>query len=632
MKKRYFLVFVLITVTTLCYSQNSSTKKADKHFDRFEYAEAIKEYEGIVKRGNDDAYVQHRLAEAYYNIYDTKGAEKYYGKYLETAGTASAEAYFRYAEMLKVNKRFKESNQAMDVFSAKFPGDSRVTEYKNNPGYLDKLLSNNSNYVLGSKATGSTESSDFGVYEKGDKIYFVSTRNVARKNYAWNQQPTLDIYVADKAANDLNSAILLPGEVNTKYHEGTIAISPDGKTMYFTRNDYSDGDYGKNSQGIGQLKLYTAQLAGNNWGNVKEVPFNSSEYSTAHPALSADGSTLYFSSDRPGGFGMSDLYKVTVNGNGSFGNPVNLGPSINTPGKESFPHVDNQGNLYFSSNGHLGLGGLDVFCIKSGKTALADVKNMGQPINSAADDFAFTYDSTSKTGYVSTNRGSSEGLIANDATYTVKELSSDLDLFVKVINSENGTFIANAEVTVYEDARQKLTGQRTNMEGLTNFTLPGGKRYDFTAQAAGYQSGTASIKEHNGSTGTVVIELDPIQKMITDDQVVLYPILFEYGKADITAEGAMELDRLVAVMKKHLTMETFVRSHTDTRGEEAFNLDLSRRRARSTVQYMMSKGIEAGRISGEGYGESDPKIACGSNCTEEEHQLNRRSEFRIVKK
>lgn len=632
MKKTYYILTLLLLVGTVVSAQSGDTKKADKHFDRLEYVEAIEAYEELVSKGKDDAYTHLRLAEAYYNVYNSKNAEKYYGMYLAEVDNAPADVHVRYAEMLKANKKYEQSNQAMDAFASKYPQDIRAIEYRNNPNYLDQLLNKKTKYTTAIVESLNTGNSDFGVYEKGDKVYFVSARNEARKNYGWNQQPTLDIYVADKVADDFSEAKLLLGEVNTKYHEGTIAISPDGNTMYFTRNDYTDGDYEKSSNGIGQLKLYSAKLVNGAWENVQEVSFSNSEYSTGHPTLSPDGNTLYFSSDMPGGFGMSDLYKVTVNTDGTFGKPVNLGSNINTPGKESFPFIDQEGTLYFSSDGHLGMGGLDVFSIEAGKTSLEDVKNMGQPINSTGDDFAFSYNRTAKTGYVSSNRASADALVANDEIYRVEEVESQLHLIVKVIDSESGAFIANTDVEVYNDAAMKLVEKQTNASGLTDFNLPGETKYKLQVNAKAYESSSAEVDENQEGELSITIELDPIERIITDEEVILNPILFEYNKAKITPEGAMELDRLVAVMKKHENMVIFVQSHTDNRGNDKYNLELSERRAQSTVQYVVSKGIDKSRISGQGFGESNPKEDCGTGCTEEQHRTNRRSEFKIVKR
>lgn len=632
MKNTYYIFTLLLFVTSFSIAQNKDTKKADKHYDRLEYVEAIDDYEKLVEKGKADAYVYQRLADSYYNVYNTKKAETYYKLYISEEPTANEDVYFRYAEMLKANEKYAESNQIMKDFANRYPNDTRAKEFKNNPNYLNNIRNEKTMYTVNSLATLNTDNSDFGAYERDGKVYFVSARNESRKNYAWNDQPTLDVYMVNKVADDFDEPALISGEVNSKYHEGTIAISPDGNTIYFTRNDYTDGDYEKSSDGIGQLKLYMATLINGEWDDVQELPFNDSEYSTGHPALSQDGKTLYFSSDMPGGFGMSDLYKVTVNGDGTFGEPQNLGANINTKGRESFPFVDDEGTLSFSSDGHLGLGGLDIFYIDAGKSSLSDVKNMGQPVNSAGDDFAYSYNKANKTGYLSSNRGSSDMLVANDEIFRVGVIEiKELDLIVKVINSETGELIENADVTVYSDKEVQVATQQTNEEATAKFMLPGEKNYAVQVNADAYESNSASVSETDGEKVSIVVELDPIEKIITPEEVVLNPIYFEFDKSNITPEGAMELDRLVGVMNKHQELEIFVRAHTDSRGPDNYNLDLSKRRAQSTVEYIVSKGIDDSRISGEGFGENEPKVECGGNCSEEQYQENRRSEFKIMK-
>jgi len=633
MKNTYYIFTLLLLVTSFSIAQNKDTKKADKHYDRLEYVEAIKDYEKLVEKGKADAYVYQQLADSYYHIYNTKKAETYYGLYIAEEPNANEDTYFRYAEMLKANEKYSESNQVMNDFANRYPQDNRAKEFKNNPNYLNRIRNEKTMYTVNALPTLNTEKSDFGAYERENVVYFVSARNKSRKNYAWNDQPTLDIYMTNKVADDFDEPTLISGEVNSKYHEGTIAISPDGNTIYFTRNDYTDGDYEKSSEGIGQLKLYMATLINEKWDDVQELPFNNSEYSTGHPALSEDGKTLYFSSDMPGGYGMSDLYKVSVNGDGTFGEPQNLGGNINTKGRDSFPFIDDEGTLYFSSDGHLGLGGLDIFYIDAGKSSLADVKNMGQPVNSTGDDFAYTYNKANKAGYLSSNRGSVDMLVANDEIYRVGVIEiKELDLIVKVINSETGELIEDAEVIIYNEDEVQVATQQTNEDAEAEFTLPGEKNYDIQVNADEYESNSASVSETDGEEVSLTIELDPIKPIITPEEVVLNPIYFEFDKSNITAEGAMELDRLVAVMKKHETMEIFVRAHTDKRGADNYNLDLSKRRAKSTVEYVVSKGIDASRISGEGFGETQPKVECGSNCSEEQYQENRRSEFKITKR
>lgn len=633
MKNTYYIFTLLLLVSSLSVAQNKKTKKADKHYDRLEYVEAVEDYEKLVKKGNADAYVYQRLADSYYNISNTKKAETYYKLYLAEDPDANEDTYFRYAEMLKANGNYNESNKVMNNFASRYPRDTRAKEFKNNPNYLDQIRNEKTMYTVNALGTLNAENSDFGAYEKDGKVYFVSARNKSRRNYAWNDQPTLDVYMANKVADDFDEPTLIEGDVNSKYHEGTIAISPDGNTMYFTRNDYTDGDYEESSDGIGQLKLYKSSLINDKWDDVQELSFNDSEYSTGHPALSQDGRTLYFSSDMPGGFGMSDLYKVAINEDGSFGEPKNLGAHINTKGRDSFPFIDDEGTLYFSSDGHLGLGGLDVFYIDAGNISLEDVKNMGQPVNSKGDDFAYSYNKTNKAGYLSSNRGSEDMLVPNDDIYRVGVIEiKELDLIVKVIDSETGDLIEGADVTIYNENQIQAASKLTNEDATAEFMLSGEKNFTIQINADEYESNSASVSENDGEKVSLVVELDPIEKMITPEEVVLNPIYFEFDKSNITPEGAMELDRLVAVMKKHETMEIFVKAHTDSRGANSYNLNLSEMRAQSTVKYVVLKGIDAARISGEGFGENEPKIKCGSNCSEEQHQENRRSEFKITKK
>jgi outer membrane protein OmpA-like peptidoglycan-associated protein len=625
MRKIYYL-FILgfMGSMTMGFAQNYDAKKADKYFERLQYVKAADKYLDIVEDGDADAYVYGRLAKSYYNLYNTKEAERYYKLYLETAEDASADEYYNYAQMLKANKKYDLAQKAMQDFAQKFPRDGRARSFMANPNYMQDLLSKQPAYEMMALENLNSELSDFGAYEFNNQLYFVSSRNKSRKDYGWNKQPTLDVYVATKMAGEYTEASLLPGDVNSKYHEGTVSITPDGQTMYFTRNDYYDGDYEKDSTGINQLKVFKATLLEGEWADVQPLPFNNSNYSTGHTALSPDGRTLYFSSDMPGGEGQSDLYKVSINEDGTFGSPQNLGTAINTSGRESFPFVDENGTLYFSSDGHLGVGGLDVFKYENGQ-----VINIGKPINSEGDDFAFAYYPSKEYGFVSSNRGEVLENIANDNIYMFKDIIRDLELMVHVINMETGESIANAEVAVYNQAEEKLKSAGTNAKGNAKFVLSSQEDYTVQVNAEDYESNSAAVTSVEGPK-KITIELTPIKPMIQEEEIVLNPIYFEFDKSAITKEGAYELDRLVAIMKKHDSLKIFVRAHTDKRGSEAYNLQLSQARAKSTVQYVIDQGIDASRIDGEGYGESQPKVEC-SPCTEEQYQENRRSEFKIVK-
>ncbi|WP_121666720.1 OmpA family protein [Mesonia aquimarina] len=635
MKKIYYIAsLLLLFMSGNSFAQSNATKKADKHYDRLEYVDAIEDYKKLVDKGDATPYVYHRLADSYYNLYNSQEAARYYSMYIDGASDASGEAYYRYAQMLKANANYEEANRAMQAFASRSPQDKRAQAFKSNQNYLSDILDKEAKFSV-ERLSLNTDFIDFGGYEKDGKLYFVSARNKSRRNYGWNDQPTLDVYVSTREGEEFTSPELLEGEVNTKFNEGTVAITPDGNTMYFTRNDYLDGDYEEDEQGVGQLKLFRARLVNGAWDDIQSVPFNSSAYSTGHPALSADGKTLYFSSDMPGGIGHSDLYKVSVSEDGSLGEPQNLGAGINTEGRDSFPYIDEEGTLYFSSDGQLGIGGLDVFYAKAKGSNFGEVNNIGQPINSNGDDFAFTFSTSAKKGYVSSNRGglAEDAQTANDNIYRVVQLEpiEEIDIMVKVINAETGAPITQAEVLNYNEAKTQVGKKQTNREGQAAFQgLRVDKAYSLQANATGYKSGLAQVSpEERGEVG-VTIELSPIKPIIKKEEIVLNPILFDFDKATIRSQAALELDKLVGVMKKHPEMEIKVEAHTDKRGSAEYNQKLSERRAKSTVGYVVSQGIDKSRISWEAFGESKPKVEC-DNCSEEQYQENRRSVFRIIR-
>ena len=635
MRKIYYIVTIALFISSFCLqAQNKHTKKADKYFNELKYVKAAEQYEDIVSDGDADAYVYKQLADTYYYLYNTSEAAKYYEMYIDEAESADPEAYFRYAQMLKANENYEESNKAMATFAEMMPNDERAKSYNNNKNYLNDLLSYTPRFTVEELEGINTELSDFGMYEFDGNVYFVSARNQSRKNYGWNKQPTLDIYVSKKMQDSIFEPELLEGDVNSKYHEGTISITPDGQTMYFTRNDYTDGDYEADSLGVGQLKIYKATLLNGKWDDVQPLPFSNSEFSSGHTALSPDGKTLYFSSEMNGGSGMSDLYKVSINEDGTFGEPVNLGSQINTPGKESFPFVDSEGTLYFSSDGHLGLGGLDVFYAKADGNGFGEVKNIGKPVNSSGDDFAYNYNTESKEGYVSSNRGGVAENVANDNIYKVVQIIplDELMLSVNVVDSETDQAIEGAEVVVYNtNTEEQVATANTTSEGIVEFTLPEGVAYDVQVNADDYESNSEAISEDEIGDLELTIALDPV-KEVKPNNIDLNPIYFEYDKSDITSEAAFELDKIVETLNKYPDMDILVESHTDVRGSDSYNQQLSERRAQSTVDYLVEQGISEDRISSNGLGESKPKIDCGENCSDEDHQTNRRSEFTLALK
>ncbi|WP_026450938.1 OmpA family protein [Aequorivita capsosiphonis] len=629
MNKIYTILLLIAVSTSMITAQNRNTKKADQYYDRLQYTDATAAYEKLLNEGEKNTYVYVRLANSYYFINDTKNAERFYEKAINDEGITS-ETVYNYAQSLKANGKFEMYNKWMKIFASMIPSDSRAMAFMENPNYLPKIMDSTAQrYFVTNLTELNSKFSDFGGTAFQNELYFSSARNETGKVYGWNEEPYLEIYTATiNADGSVKNAKLLKGDVNTKYHESTVAITPDGKRMYFDRNDYYGGKYKKNSAGINQLNIYYAENVNGAWKDIKSVSFNDNEYSNSHPALSPDGKTLYYTSNRPGGIGNSDIYKVSVNEDGSFGVPENLGEPVNTEGDEGFPYVDSDGTLYFSSNGHLGMGGLDVFAAKATDDGFGKPKNLGIGANSSADDFAFTYNPETKQGYVSSDRAGGKG---SDDIYKIGK--SDLcNLNVLVVDANTDMPISGSRIELYDEFENKLKSQTTETDGTTVLTVDCSQNHVVQAFMEGYESNSETVSSSEDDELNVRIALRPIGEIVDGNTVKLNPILFDFDKHNIKPQAAFELDKLVELMKKNPEMIIKVESFTDNRGSDSYNLGLSDRRAKSTVQYVISKGIAKDRISGKGFGENNPAVDCGANCTEAQHQENRRSEFTVMNK
>lgn len=627
--KNIFTLLCLVFIS-IGYSQNKNTKKADDLYNKLAYTDAAEAYQKLLKQGKGDRYVYEQLANCFYYINDTKKAESYYKRVVK-GKNVSPEAVYNYAQSLKANGDYSDYNEWMKEFSKMQPNDSRAVAFMQNPNYVPKIVEQVPLFEVKNLEDINTEYSEFGGIVVGKDFYFSSARNTSRKKYQWNEEPFLDIYKANTVGNTVKNATLLEGDVNTKYHEGNVAFSPDGKRMYFDRNDYLNGKYNKNQKGINQINLYYSEWVDNSWKGVYAVPFNSSEYSTGHPALSPDGNTLYFVSDRPGGKGDSDLYKVTIDAQGNFGTPQNLGDVINTEGKEVFPYIDAQGNLYFSSNGHQGLGGLDGFFAESSGANFIKPTNLGKGANSEADDFAFIYEANTKTGFMSSNRKGGKG---SDDIYLLTGIEPPCDVIVNVsvVNEYTNEPIFGARLDLYDGQENILSTKSTGEQGTGEIMAACDQDHIVQAFMRGYEPNSVTVAAMDKGTVNKTIKLRPIEAIIVDDKIELNPILFDYNKHNIKPQAAFELDKLIDLMKKYPNLKINVESHTDTKGNADYNRALSEKRAQSTVQYVISKGIDASRISGKGFGEDKPAVNCGDNCTEAQHQKNRRSEFIIIER
>lgn len=625
MSNKTYITFSLLLLLTVSYGQNSATAKADKLFESYQYVAAIEEYQKLAESKGANEYIYTQLAESYYNVFDSDNASKWYAK-ATAKGKAEAETYYRYAQTLKVLGKYAEANKQMDVFAKMMPNDDRAKEHLANPNYIPSLATNSKLFDVAETNIKSKGQSDFGALLSNDNtLYFASTRNSSNKTDKWNNQPYLDIYQSTRDDKGSFSEPTPVRELNTPFHDGPLTLSADGNTMFFARDGHSEGQYEKSKKSntkIGQQGIYKATKVAGKWTNVEALPFNSTSYSVTNPSLSKDGKTLYFASNMPGGLGESDIWKVAVEANG-YGKPENLGPNVNTADKENFPFIAEDNTLYFASLGRQGLGGFDVY--KTNLNGSDQAINLGKPVNSEKDDFSFSFNKNANIGYFSSNRN------GDDAIFSAAPLCK-AEAIVLVTNAKTKSPLANASVAILDLKGNVIATEKSNAEGKVSYPIECNLGYGLQVAAQNFETATSAVKAVKAGETVVEVALVPSSVIITDTEVILNPIYFEYDKSNITAQGAVELDKLVKVMQDNPSMVIFVKSHTDSKGSLNYNLNLSERRAQSTVQYLISKGITQGRISGKGFGSTEQKVKCGTNCTPEQDAQNRRSEFLIVKK
>ena len=620
--RNLYVTLSFVMVSGILSAQNQYTKTADKLFNRYEYVDAAKEYLKLAEGSKADNYIYKQLAESYYNVFNTKEAVKWYAKVVEQK--QDAETYYKYAQMLKAEGNFKEADKQMQQFAQLAPNDQRAKTFVSNPNYLPELKGQAKLYDI-AKSDISSDKTDFGaVLTNDNNVYFASARNTSKRSSNFNEEPYLDIYRATYNANGTISDAVAVDNLNTRWHDGPASITNDGNTMYYGSESFNEKEFtkdkAKNSK-FGKIYLYKATKEGDKWANSKPLPFNNKEYDVRNPSISKDGKTLYFSSNMPGGFGGEDIWKVSVNGD-EYGTLENLGAKVNTEANESFPFITDDNILFFSSNGKQGFGGLDVFKIDLNKGT--EAINVGEPVNTSKDDFAFTYNATKKVGFFSSNRDGVDNIYKADPVCNVQAL-------VRVKDAKTGKVIEGATVLLVDEKQKTVSNQTTALNGETLTGVLCNTAYSAQVSKQGYESGVFEVAKAENEQVVVEALLTPIMPIITEKEVILQPIFFEFNKSNITAEGAAELDKLVMVMNEYPNMVIFAKSHTDSRGSDKYNMNLSDRRAKSTVQYLISKGIAKDRISGQGFGESEPKVAC-KPCNEEQHSQNRRSEFLIVKK
>jgi len=647
MTKKYIIYTFLSLFVLVGYAQERKLSKADKKYDSYAYINAIEIYEEVAAEGYKSKELFEKLGNAYYFNANLIKASKWYGELFKLGEEVAPEYYFRYAQTLKAEKRYKESDEKMQEFNKLTGSDIRGNEFIKTRNYLDKIAGKSGRFRIENLGVNSKYSDFAPSFYLENNLVFSSARDTGiatRSNHKWNARPFLDLYGAEVADNgSLANVDKFSDKINTKYHESTTVFTKDGNTMYFTRNNYFNGKYKKDEKGINKLKIFRATREDDRWTNIEELPFNSDLYSVAHPALSIDEKKLYFASDMPGTFGQSDLYVVDINDDGTFGEPKNLGKGINTEGRENFPFISQDNELYFSSDGHVGLGGLDIFVLNL-DIEDSEIFNVGEPVNSPMDDFSFIINTKTKKGYFASNRDGGQG---DDDIYSFLETKAiqwtcEQEIVGVVKDDKTNEPIAGAHVQLYDESNNSIDGIFTNREGKFKFKsiLACNKIYFVRASKKEYNTGEQLMpKQEEGGLreATLLLEKEEVPFEIGDDLAVTLniPIIyFDFDKSNIRDDAAVELEKVVAVMKKYPTLKIDVRSHTDSRGGDAYNKKLSQRRNESTRAYIISRGIDESRLIGAGYGEERLVNKCsnGVKCSEEEHQLNRRSEFIVIEK
>ena len=645
MKRQLLLCLAIISfLSNSGFAQKAKIAAADKKYNSYAYIDAIQTYERLAEKGYQSVEMFEKLGNAYYFNSDFEKAVQSYEKLYQLQSELAPEYFYRYAQSLKATGKEKEAATILAKFENKSSDDSRSKRLKNNTDYLEDIKANVGIYTIENAGINS-KYSDYGSTIVDNKLIFTSARDTGRvgqRIHAWTGEHFTNLYAAGVNGELIPSnPVRYDANVNSKFHEATPVFTKDGNTMYFTRNNYLDGKKGKDANKVTLLKIYKATLVNNRWTNVTELPFNSNNFSTAHPALSPDEQTLYFVSDRPGTIGQSDLYKVAINSNGTYGEPINLGVEINTEGRETFPFVTKDNQLYFASDGHPGLGGLDVFTTKiNNDGSFGEVENDGAEVNSPKDDFGYYRDSEINKGFFSSNR---DGGLGSDDIYRFTSKDKCKQILKGIVtDSATGETLAGVQLILLNKQYKVIAETTSDALGYYAFDVNCRKTYHIRANKKDYTSKETKLRtpEVTGETKLdIQLESTICRVAVGDDLGKCFGIkmiYFDLDKSNIRKEAALDLAKILDVLIQNPTIKLDIRSHTDCRQTAKYNMVLSDRRAKATIAWLVSKGIDSSRLTGRGYGESQLINDCGceptnaSNCTEEQHQMNRRSEFIIT--
>ncbi|WP_299104968.1 OmpA family protein [uncultured Tenacibaculum sp.] len=619
----------LLLLSFISFSIFSQRKVADKFYKEYAYIKAAEFYRNAINRGDDGVDLLSKLADCYYNNSDSKQAVYWYKLASKReGGLVDNESIYRYAQSLRSVGDYKEAETWLKKLPESYVNTLNVNHEKLKTLHRDSVRISNMRI--------NTKNSDFGPYVHNGKFYFASAKNENGALYEWNNEPYLDLYqgkiIEDTQEKTIEDIIpVVSTKLNTGFHESSLTITKDGKTMYFTRNNLDEkNELEHNKEGTSHLKIFKAELVNGTWSNIQELPINSELHSNGHPALSPDEKTLYFVSDRPDGFGQADIYKVAILEDGTFGTPQNLGGKVNTSGKEMFPYIAKDNTLYFSSDGHKNLGLLDIYKVSLSENATSEAENLGAPFNSGYDDFGFFMNEGNRTGYFSSNRPEGKG---RDDIYSFKIVECFQYLKGKTFDKRTKELLPNTLVELI-DSTGKVVKRFVTQEDATYTFEVKCKNRKFTLRGTklDYKDDIQNTESTEERDQEILQDLY-LTPLIVGKEIVINPIFFDFNKWNIRPDAAYELEFVVKVMNNHPKMIIKIEAHTDSRGSDRYNEILSDRRAKSTRDYIISRGIAPHRIqSAIGYGEKQLVNKCKNyvRCTEEEHQENRRSKFIIL--
>lgn len=626
--KKYILYFSVIILFGSC--ANLQIKRGDGDFNNLRYIGAIYHYKKAINKGANDL-TKLKLARAYQLVNDYDNALLTYDACIRSIYTTPQDI-FNYSKLLMNKGNYKEAANWLNIYLNLKPTDWQAevmlascnavnSFYRDTTLYTVKQLQ----FADETKAVNmfSSAKADRGIVFSADKEAFRG-----KKTNPWTGTSYLDLYYTEKTeSGKFIKPQILRGDINGPFHEGPAVFTKDGNRVYFTRSNYGKKVLRKDENNYNNLKIFTAEYKDGSWVNLKELPFNSDNYSCGHPTLSADETKMYFVSDMPGGFGGTDIYEVKLS-NGTFGTPQNIGNTINTFGNEMFPYMHTDGTLYFSSTSHLNLGGLDVFATSyNGSKWMAPV-NLNYPINTSKDDFSFVLNDDNKTGFISSNRYGAD---------MISEFSKNDPTFMLFgIARKKGTAIPveGVQVEIYDEMQKKNVEMTSDKTGKFKMKLNPETNYSLSCSRIGCFTRKDKISTVGKKFSENFYADFEVEEIIINKPIVIPNIYYDLDKWFIRPDAAAELDKLAKLLMDNPTIEIELGSHTDSRASDNYNLILSHKRAKSAIEYLVTKGIKRERMTYKGYGETVLVNRCKNDvpCTEEEHQQNRRTEFKVTKK